>query len=157
MNGPFPRCVEVLIAVFADAIAREGDKWVTLELDEKCNDHSDAQWHAFVEHRGSVAFVSWCTDNLNHWRTPEYIARQVQVPVLGVMPALGFMIMSPDSYTDWTLAAWHIHAYVNAKTHNTQTPKPFTERFMHDFERAPTLVCVADIEKMMTQALDVTH
>jgi len=154
MNGPFPRCAEVLLAVFADAIARAGETWATLELDEKCNDHSDAQWHAFVEHRGSVAFVSWCADKLEYWSTPEYIARQVQPPVLGVMPALGFMIMSPDSYTDWTRAAFHIHAYVNAKT---QTPKPFTEHFMHDFESAPTLVCVANIAAMMDDALDVTH
>jgi hypothetical protein len=64
------------------------------------------------------------------------------------------MIMSPDGYTDWTLAAFHIHAYVNAKT---LKPKPFTERFMDDFESAPTLVCVANIATMMDDALDVTH
>jgi hypothetical protein len=154
MNGPFPRCAEVLLAVFADAIARAGDKWATLELDEKCNDHSDAQWHAFVEHRGSVAFVSWCADKLEHWSTPEYIARQVQPPVLGVMPEFPFLIVSPDGDTDWTRAAFHIHAYVNAKS---KKPKPFTERFMRDFESAPTLVCVADVAAMMGDALDVTH
>ena len=152
MNGPFPRCAEVLLAVFADAIARAGDKWATLELDEPCNAHSDAQWHAFAEHRGSVAFVSWCADKLTHWSTPEYIARQVQPPVLGVMPEFPFLIVSPDGDTDWTRAAFHIHAYVNAKT---LEPKPFTERFMRDFESAPTLVCVADIEQMITAALVV--
>jgi hypothetical protein len=153
MNGPFPRCADLLLAVFADAIARAGETWATLELDEKCNDHSDVQWYAFVEDRGSVAFVSWCTDKLTYWRTPEYISRQVQPPVLGDMPEFPFLIVSPDGDTDWTLAAWHI----NAKTHKTQTPKPFTERFMHDFESAPTLVCVADVAAIMDDALDVTH
>jgi hypothetical protein len=154
MNGPFPRSAEILLAIFANAVARAGEEWATLELDDACNDHSDAQWDAFVERRDSVAFVSWCADKLTHWRTPKFIARQVQAPVLGEMPVLGFMIMSPDSSTDWTLAAWHIHAYTNAKT---LTPKAFTENYMHDFECAPTLVCVADIEQMMTDALKVNH
>jgi hypothetical protein len=43
MNGPFPRSAEILLAVFADAIARAGEEWATLELDEPCNAHSDAQ------------------------------------------------------------------------------------------------------------------
>jgi len=76
----------------------------------------------------------------------------VQAPVLGDMPEFPFLVVSPDGDTDWTRAAFHIHAYVNAKT---LTPKPFTERFMHDFESAPTLVCVADIAAMMTDALVV--
>jgi hypothetical protein len=70
------------------------------------------------------------------------------------MPELGFVIMSPDSYTDWTRAAFHIHAHVNAKA---KKPKPFTERFMRDFESAPTLVCVADVAAMMDDALAVTR
>ena len=137
------------LAIFANAVARAGDTWATLELDDACNDHSDAQWDAFVEHRNSVAFVSWCADKLTHWRTPKFIARQVQPPVLGEMPALPFVIVSPDGDTDWTLAAWHIHAYTNTKT---LTPKPFTEHYMHDIENEPTLVSVADIARM-TKAL----
>jgi hypothetical protein len=70
------------------------------------------------------------------------------------MSEFPFLIVSPDGDTDWTLAAWHIHAYVNAKT---LTPEPFTEHFMHDFESAPTLVCVADIAAKMDDALEVAH
>ena len=150
MNGPFPRSAETLLAIFADAVARAGEKWATLDLDEPCNDLSDAQWDAVVQHRDSVAFVSWCADKLRHWRTPEYISRQVQAPVLGVMPELPFIIVSPDGCTDWTCAAWHIHAYINAKS---RSPTPFTERFMQDLESAPTLVSVADITTMVTDAL----
>jgi hypothetical protein len=100
----------------------------------------------------ALSFAQWCADKLAYWRTPKFIAKQIQAPVLGNMPTLPFIIVSPDGTTDWTRAAWHIHAYVNAKT---LTPEPFTERFMHDFESAPTLVCVADIAAMLDDA--VTH
>jgi hypothetical protein len=152
MNGPFPRSAEMLLAIFANVVARAGNTCFLLELDEACNEQSDAQWLAFVEHQDSVAFVSWCADKLRHWKTPAYIARQAQAPVLDDMPELPFRIVSPDGHTDWTPAAWAIYVYINAKN---LTPKPFTESFMHEFESAPTLVCVADIASLLTAALHV--
>ena len=150
MNGSFPRSTELLLAVFADAVARAGSMCVMLELDEPCNERSDAQWRAFAEHHDSVAFVSWCVDKLRHWHTPAYLARQVQPPVLGDVPSLPFVITSPDGATDWTLAAFHMHAYTTAKS---KSPKPFTEHFMRDIESTPAVVSVADLARQMSEAL----
>jgi hypothetical protein len=145
MNGPFPRSAEMLLAIFADAVARAGNTCFLLELDEACNEQSDAQWLAFVERQDSVAFVSWCADKLRHWKTPAYIARQAQAPVFGDMPCCSFVITSPDGHTDLTPAAWAIYVYINAKN---LTLKPFSEHYMQDVESAPTFVNVADLARI---------
>ena len=109
MNGPFPRCAEALIVIFANAVARCGIYTALLELDRPCNASSDEQWRAFTQRADSVALITWCADKMALWATPEFMKLQLQAPLCADMPLMSFKIMSTDGLTDWTLAAWHIH------------------------------------------------
>ena len=139
MKGPFPRCADVLLTLFANAVARTGRGVSTLELDEDCNEHSDAQWRAFVERGDSLALMTWCADKINYWDSPKYIAKQIQTPIFGgITVSVSFKIMSPDGLTDWTLVAWHIHV----ETHSTL---PFTSDVLQLMEDGPAITSTKDI------------
>ena len=137
MKGPFPRCAEVLLTLFVNAVARTGTCVSTLDLDKDYD--SDAQWRAFVERGDSVALMTWCADKINYWASPKYIAKQIQAPIFGGITApVSFKIMSPDGLTDWTLAAWHIHV----ATHNTL---PFTADVLRLMEGGPAITSTKDM------------
>ena len=113
-SGPFPHVAEALIVLFTDAVARCGVCTAGLELDKPHTTQADTQWKAFIEHGDSIAFIS-C---------------QRQAPLYGTIDQpFSFVILSPDGKTDWTLAAWHVHA-------DTESTLPFTEDVMQKMEAA---------------------
>ena len=127
-SGPFPHVAEALIVLFTDAVARCGVCTAGLELDKPHTTQADTQWRTFIEHGDSIAFISWCADIIRYWNTPEYMQLQRQAPLYGTMDEpFSFVILSPDGKTDWTLAAWHIHA-------DTESTLPFTEDVMQKME-----------------------
>jgi hypothetical protein len=127
-SGPYPHVAEALVVIFSNALARCGTCTTILQLDTWCNENSEKQWQAFVDHGDSIAFVSWCADKIRYWHTLAYLSLCRQAPLYGAPEkAYSFAIMSPDGQTDWTLAAWHVH-------YETKSTLPFTSNVVQIME-----------------------
>ena len=122
-KGAYPCVAVVLIDIFTNAVERWGEHTNGLNLDT-----SNDEWEACIQKGDSVAFVSWCADRMEYWRTPDFTHCFPQAPLYGE-PKRPVKIMSPDGKTNWTLVAWYVYKDIKSKL-------PFTKDILVKMDAA---------------------
>jgi hypothetical protein len=123
-EGPYRHVAVVLVDIFTNAVARWGEHYDGLNLG-----NPNKQWQACMDEGDTVAFISWCADKMEYWRTPDFKKYWPQAPLYGEPKRQDFKIMSPDGKTDWTLVAWYVYKDTNSKL-------PFTKDILVQIEAA---------------------